>query len=218
MARFGVLGTGAVGQAIASKLVSLGHAVTMGSREAGNKKAVDWANEAGERGSEGSFADAAAFGEILINATAGTATLEVLSQAGDDALAGKTLLDIANPLDFSGGFPPTLSVVNEDSLAEQIQRAYPAVRVVKTLNTVTADLMVDPSRVAGSHNVFVSGDDAGAKAVATDLLVSFGWPREDVIDLGDLTAARALEMYLPLWIRLMQTGGSPYFNIKVLRT
>ncbi len=217
MARFGVLGTGVVGQTIASRLVSLGHEVTMGSREAGNKKAVDWAAEAGDLAHEGSFADAAAFGEILVNATAGTATLEVLSQAGDEALAGKTLLDVSNALDFSRGFPPRLSVVNDDSLAEQIQRAHPAVRVVKTLNTVTADVMVDPSRVPGSHNVFVSGNDEGAKAQAKEVLTSFGWPDEDVIDLGDLTAARALEMYLPLWLRLMQAGGSPYFNIKVLR-
>jgi predicted dinucleotide-binding enzyme len=216
MTRFGVLGTGVVGQTIATKLLALGHEVAMGSREAGNKKAVDWAADAGERAREGSFADAAAFGEIVVNATAGTASLEAISQAGDDALSGKTLLDISNPLDFSGGFPPTLAVVNDDSNAEQIQRAHPDARVVKTLNTITAAVMVDPSRVPGSHNVFVAGNDDAAKADAIELLTSFGWPREDVIDLGDLTAARGLEMYLPLWLRLMQ-GGSPYFNIKVVR-
>lgn len=116
MTRYGVVGTGTVGQTVGSKLLSLGHEVRMGSREAGNTKAVDWANEAGARASEGSFADAAEFGEVVVNATAGTASLAALTAAGEDNLAGKVVIDIANPLDASGGFPPLLAVMNDDSL------------------------------------------------------------------------------------------------------
>jgi predicted dinucleotide-binding enzyme len=215
--RYGVLGTGAVGQTLADKLVAIGHDVRMGAREAGNKRAVDWVATAGDRASEGSFADAAAFGEVVINATAGVASVEALTAAGADNVAGKVVIDVANPLDFSRGFPPTLAVVNDDSLGEQIQRAFPAARVVKALNTMTADLMVDPGRLPGSHNVLMCGDDAAAKAEVVDLLESFGWPRDSVIDIGDIGGARGTEMYLPVWLRLMGAFGSPYFNIQLVR-
>src|SRR3954447_25802622 len=158
--RIGVLGTGIVGQTIATKLVELGHEVTMGAREAGNEKAAEWASGAGESAHEGSFADAAAHGELLFNCTAGTASLDALRAAGEAELAGKVLVDVANPLDFSGGMPPRLSVVNDDSLAEQIQREFPDARVVKALNTVNASVMV--TGIAGS-NLFVCGDDDAAK-------------------------------------------------------
>jgi predicted dinucleotide-binding enzyme len=144
MARFGVLGTGTVGQTLASKLASLGHEVMMGSRQAGNEKAVAWAKEAGRLASEGTFADAAGFGEDVVNATAGSASLAALAAAGAETLAGKVLVDVANPLDFSAGMPPTLTVCNTDSLAEQIQRAFPETSVVKALNTVNAGVMVEP--------------------------------------------------------------------------
>jgi predicted dinucleotide-binding enzyme len=213
--RIGVLGTGVVGQTLATKLVELGHEVKMGSREAGNEKAVEWAEGAGERASEGSFTDAAGFGELVINATAGEASVEALRQAGAENLAGKTLLDVSNPLDFSQGFPPTLTVCNDDSLAETIQREFGDARVVKALNTVNAAVMVDPAGAGASHTIFMCGNDDGAKAEVAELLQAFGWPAEDIADLGDLGGARGMEMYLPLWLRLMGIHG-PKFNVKVV--
>jgi predicted dinucleotide-binding enzyme len=212
--RIGVLGTGMVGQTIASKLVELGHEVTMGSRSAGNEKAAEWAAGAGEGATEGSFADAAAHGELVFNCTAGTASLEALRAAGAEELRGKVLVDVANPLDFSKGMPPTLSVCNDDSIGEQIQREFPGARVVKALNTVNATVMV--TGIAGT-NLFVCGDDAAAKKQVTALLGDFGWPADSVLDLGGIEAARGMEMYLPLWLRLMGAVGSPAFNIAVVR-
>ncbi|MGN6663735.1 MAG: NADPH-dependent F420 reductase [Solirubrobacterales bacterium] len=213
--RIGVLGTGSVGRTIATKMLELGHEVTMGSRSADSEALGEWLGEAGEGGSGGTFADAAAAGELVFNCTAGTASLEALEAAGGGNLAGKTLVDVANPLDFSGGFPPTLSVCNDDSLAERIQAAHPQARVVKALNTVNAAVMVDPGRVPGDHNVFVCGDDEAAKAQVAGLLEAMGWARESIVDLGDIGAARGLEMYLSLWLRLMKTLGSPEFNISI---
>lgn len=212
--RIGVLGTGMVGNAIATKLAELGHEVRMGARDAANEKAAAWASGAGER-SHGTFADVAEFGELVFNCTAGAASLEALEQAGDDALRGKVLVDVANPLDSSGGGPPTLTVCNDDSLGEQIQRRFPATRVVKALNTMNNQVMVDPGRVPGEHDVFVCGDDGGAKAQVTELLESFGWARERVIDLGGIESARGTEMYLPLWVRLWGAFGTGQLNIHV---
>ena len=214
--RIGVLGTGTVGQTLATKLVSLGHEVKMGSRQAGNEKAVEWAREAGAGASEGSFADAAEHGELVINATAGAVALDALRMAGADNLAGKVLLDVSNPLDFSRGMPPTLTVCNDDSVAEQIQREFPDARVVKSLNTVNTDVMVTPDVVPGEHTMFMAGNDDDAKGQVLDLIGSFGWPRERVLDLGDVTGARGMEMYLPLWLRLFSTAGSPRLNIHVI--
>ncbi|MGN6255113.1 MAG: NADPH-dependent F420 reductase [Solirubrobacterales bacterium] len=215
--RIGVLGTGSVGRTIATKLLELGHEVTMGSRSADSEALGKWLGEAGEGASGGTFVDAAAAGELVFNCTAGTASLQALEAAGAGNLAGKTLVDVANPLDFSGGFPPTLSVCNDDSLAERIQAAHPQARVVKALNTVNAAVMVDPGRVPGDHNVFVCGDDEAAKAQVAGLLEAMGWARESIVDLGDIGAARGLEMYLPLWLRLMKTLGGPEFNISIAR-
>ena len=214
--RIGVLGTGVVGQTIGKKLVALGHDVRMGARTANNEKAEGWAKANGGGASHGTFADAASFGEIVFNCTSGMASLEALRQAGAKNLDGKILVDVANPLDFSKGMPPTLSVCNTDSLGEQIQRELPNVRVVKTLNTINTNVMVDPSFVPGESDVFVSGNDAGAKAKVTEILTKwFGW--RSVIDLGDITSARATEMILPLWLRLFATFKTPYTNIHVLR-
>src|SRR5437588_1791266 len=212
--RIGVLGTGGVGQTIATKLVELGHEVTMGSRSAGNEKAAEWAAGAGEGASEGSFADAAAHGELVFNCTAGTASVDALRAAGEEELRGKVLVDVATALDFSQGMPPTLTVCNDDSLGEQIQRAFPDARVVKALNTVASSVMVDP--IDGT-NLFICGDDAAAKQEVADLLAGFGWPAGSIVDLGGMEAARGAEMYLPLWLRLMGAQGSPQFNIAVVR-
>ena len=213
--RIGVLGTGTVGRTLGSALLRNGHEVRLGSRTAGNEAAVAWAAEVGGPASEGTFADAAGFGELLVNATAGAASLDALELAGAEQLAGKVLVDVANPLDASGGMPPTLTVCNDDSLAEQIQRAYRDVRVVKTLNTVTAAVMVQPALVPDAHTIFVAGDDDAAKAQVRELLGELGWRAESIMDLGDISAARGMEMYLPLWIRLRGATGSAVLNVEV---
>jgi predicted dinucleotide-binding enzyme len=213
--QIGVLGTGSVGAAIGSKLIELGHAVKMGARSAGSEKGAAWAGTHGANASHGTFTDAAAFGEMLFNCTSGQGSLAALTRAGAENLRGKVLVDISNPLDFSRGMPPSLTVVNTDSLGEQIQRAFPETRVVKTLNTITAAVMVNPALVPGDHDVFVSGNDAAAKAEVTALLrEGFGW--RSVIDLGDITTARGAEMILPLWVMLMGVKGTALFNFRVV--
>jgi predicted dinucleotide-binding enzyme len=213
--RIGVLGTGTVGQTIATKLVELGHEVTMGSRSAGSDALQEWVQGTGGRAAGGSFADAASGAELVFNCTAGGASLNALAAAGGGNLAGKVLVDVANPLDFSHGMPPTLSVCNDDSLGERIQAAFPEAKVVKALNTINARVMTDPGRVPGEHNLFVCGNDEGAKSAVTDLLEGFGWPREAILDLGDISAARGTEMYLPMWLRLMGALETADFNIGV---
>jgi len=213
--RIGILGTGTVGQTIGTRLVQLGHDVKLGSRSAANEKAAKWVGGAGDHATQGTFADAAVFGEMVFNCTGGMVSIDVLNQAGAENLKGKPLVDVSNPLDFSRGFPPTLSVCNTDSVAEQIQRTFPDARVVKALNTMTAALMVNPAAVPGSHDLFLCGNDADAKARVTELLRSFGWP--GVLDLGDLTAARGMEMILPIWLRLMGTLKTPMFNFHIAR-
>lgn len=213
--KIGVLGTGIVGKTLATKLVKLGHDVRMGSRKTGSDKAKVWVKEARGAASEGSFADAAAHGEMIFNCTAGMASLDALRAAGTRNLDGKILIDVSNPLDFSKGMPPSLSVCNTDSLGEQIQNAFPQAKVVKTLNTVTAALMVDPSLIPGPHTMFVSGNDGHAKTAVIALLKEgFGW--KDVLDLGDLSAARAQEMYLPLWLRLYMKLQTANVNVHVV--
>jgi predicted dinucleotide-binding enzyme len=214
--RVGVLGTGMVGQTLASRLVETGHDVVMGSRVATNEKAVAWAVAQPVRGGAGTFADAAAHGEVVLNATGGAVSLDVLRLAGADNLAGKVLIDVSNPMQPDSGFPPQLDPVGDDSLAERIQREFPAARVVKTLNTMNCDLMADPSILDGEHDVFMAGDDASAKEVVYDVLRGFGWPDSSIRDVGGITAARGLEMYLIFWIGLRVTLGHNSFNIRVV--
>jgi 8-hydroxy-5-deazaflavin:NADPH oxidoreductase len=214
--KIGILGSGMVGSTIGTKLVKLGHDVKMGSRTKDNSKGADWVKTSGPKATQGTFADAAAFGEILFNCTHGMASLEVMKQSGTQNLKGKILVDVANALDFSKGMPPSLSVCNTDSLGEQIQRAFPDVKVVKALNTVNCNLMVNPSLVKGDHDLFICGNDAPAKAQVVDILKNwFGW--KSVIDLGDITAARATEMLLPIWVRLMGLYQSPNFNFRIVK-
>jgi predicted dinucleotide-binding enzyme len=215
--RIAVLGTGVVGRTLAGKLVELGHEVRMGSREAGKEAALEWVQSAGDLASEGTFAEAAESAELVINATKGGASMDALQAAGAENLAGKVLVDVANALQFNEGAPPTLSVANDDSLAERIQAAFPEAKVVKAFNTVTASVMVAPDSLSESTNLFVCGNDAGAKAQVIELLETFGWLSGDIIDLGDITAARGAEMYLLLWIRMMGALGTPQFNIRVVR-
>jgi 8-hydroxy-5-deazaflavin:NADPH oxidoreductase len=214
--KIAVLGTGSVGETIGSKLVDLGHEVKMGSRSATHEKGLAWAKAAGASASLGTFADAAAFGELAFNCTSGFGSVPALESAAD-GLKGKLVIDIANPLDFSKGFPPTLFTGNTDSLGEQAQRALPDSKVVKALNTVTAGLMVDAKRVAGGdHEAFICGNDAEAKAQVTKILQDwFGWQR--VLDLGDISKSRGTESYLALWIRLYGALGTADFNLKIMR-
>ncbi|HET6354434.1 NADPH-dependent F420 reductase [Streptomyces sp.] len=226
--RYAVLGTGVVGRAVAAKLSSLGHEVAMGTRDTnatlartepdgyGNPPVAQWLTQHA-RVRLATFAEAAAFGDTVVNATSGAVSLEVLEAADAANLAGKVLIDIANPLDFSQDLPPSLNPVNTDSLGEQIQREFPLVRVVKSLNTMNCQVMVDPARIPGEHTVFVSGDDAEAKKAVTELLTSFGWPAGSVIDLGDITTARGTEMLLPIWLRLWGALGHADFNFHIQR-
>ncbi|MFB7469793.1 NADPH-dependent F420 reductase [Kitasatospora sp. NPDC056184] len=210
--RYGIIGTGGVARTIADRLVGLGQEVTLGSRSKGNEAAAAWAEQAGPHGHHGTFAEAAEFGEVVLNATPGTVAVEALRAAGAGHLAGKLLIDLSNPLVFSPEGELTLDPVNTDSVGERIQREFPEALVVKTLNTLTAPLMVDPSRLEGEHNLFVAGNDADAKARTVALLGTFGWPAEWVVDLGDITGARAMEMMMPFWIRLMGAFGTTEFN------
>lgn len=225
--RVGVLGTGAVGRAIAGKLLELGHDVVIGTRDVrktmshaepdymGNPPFSVW-HKTHDRARLVTFSDAATHGELIVNATSGAASLDALKLAGDKNLAGKVLIDIANPLDFSKGMPPSLAVCNTDSLGERIQRAFPRTKVVKTLNTMNNMLMIDPRLVAnGDHDVFVSGNDPAAKTKVRELLRSIGW--RNIIDLGDITTARGAEMVLPIWVRLMGALRTPMFNFKIAR-
>lgn len=213
----GILGTGMVGEALATKLVSLGHKVKMGSRSSNNEKAAAWVKKNGANASQGTFADASKFGEIIINCTKGEVSLDALKMAGEENLKGKVLIDVSNPLDFSKGMPPTLTVCNTDSVGEQIQRNYPAAKVVKTFNTMSCLIMVNPRSLSGSHIVFQCGNDSGAKEKVRELLKSFGWKEDEILDLGDITSSRGVEMVLPLWLRIMGALKSGAFNFNIVK-
>ena len=225
--KIGILGTGMVGQTIAEKLVQLGHEVMMGTRD---KKATlaktgkdnfgrpafgDWIKN-NAKVQLGNYSESASFGEFLVNATSGMGSLNALKSAGENNLANKVLLDVSNPLDFSKGMPPTLTVCNTDSLGEQIQRTYPKTKVVKSLNTLNTYVMVNPSMLQESTNIFLNGNDSNAKAEVKKLLMSFGWNDKDIIDMGDITTARGTEQILPIWIRLMGILQTPIFNFKIV--
>ncbi len=225
--KIAVLGSGTVGRALAGKLAELGHQVTIGTRDVaatlartepdgmGGPPFRDW-HAANPHIDLAAYAEAAADADLVVNATHGAGSIEALEAAGRDDLAGVLVMDVANPLDFSAGMPPSLFVCNTDSLGEQIQRRFPDAHVVKTLNTMSASVMIDPGRVGGGdHSVFVSGDNTEAKRRVAELLTAMG--HTDVIDLGDITTARGPEMYLPLWLRLFGALGMPLLNIKVVR-
>ena len=215
--KIAILGTGTVGQTIGHKLVQLGHQLMMGSRTAQNEKALTFVNQHPQHASAGTFEQAAAFGEIVFNCTSGLGSLNALQLAKAENLANKVLIDLANPLDFSNGMPPSLAICNTHSLGEEIQNHFPETKVVKTLNTMWCGLMVNPQLVnGGDHHVFVCGNDANAKAQVKDLLISFGWANHLIIDLGDLSKARGTEMYLPLWLSLFGHLKTSAFNLKVV--
>lgn len=224
--KIGILGGGSVGQTIGAALASKGHDVVLGIRSVNDgeldrersmaKPLRQWRTETGAK--VATLAEAARHGEIVINGTQGHGSLDALAKAGADALAGKILIDIANPLDFSRGFPPALMAeyATHTSLGEAIQAAFPQTKVVKALNTIAAAVMVDASKVPGDHDLFVSGNDAEAKEKVIALArENFGW--KSFVDLGDIAGARATEHLLPIWLRLYATTGSPIVNLKVVR-
>ena len=218
MNRIAVLGTGNVGDTVGSKLIELGYSVLMGSRTQNNEKALAFVAKHNDKACAGTFADAAAYGEIIFNCTKGLASLDALHMAGEDNLKDKIIVDLANPLDFSNGMPPTLSVCNSNSLGEEIQKAFPSAKVVKALNTIWCGVMVNPGMINnGDHNTFLSGNDAAAKEKVKEILKAFGWKEENILDLGDITTARGTEMYLALWIRIMGATNSGAFNLKIVR-
>ncbi len=215
--KIAVFGTGNVGDTIGSKLIELGHTVVMGSRTADNEKAKAFVAKHNGKATAGTFADAAAFGEMIFNCTAGVGSVEALKLAGEKNLNGKVLVDIANPLDFSKGMPPTLAVVNTNSLGEEIQATFPQLKVVKALNTMWCGLMVNPMMInGGDHHTFVSGNDADAKEQVKKILRSFGWAENNILDLGDITKARGTEMYLPLWLSIYGATNNGAFNVKLV--
>jgi 8-hydroxy-5-deazaflavin:NADPH oxidoreductase len=229
--KISIIGTGSVGQTIAAKLVELGHDVVIGTRNVAEKLASTATDSYGtppfsqwHKGNSkvrlDTFANAAAFGEIIVNATHGGSSIDALKLAGEKNLAGKILIDIANPLDFSKGMPPSLlsGLNNTHSLGEEIQKTFPLALVVKTFNTMWCGLMVNPGMIGGGNHLnFIAGNDLGAKKKVTALLKEIGWKDESLFDLGDITAARATESLLPVWVRIMGTLNSPAFNFGLVR-
>jgi predicted dinucleotide-binding enzyme len=222
--KIGIIGSGVVAQTLGSKLVGQGHDVVLGTRDPNkldDKKNLgatlrEWQAQTENRAKIVTFKEAAAHGELLVNATSGQVSIDALKLAAADKVGDKILIDVSNELDFSKGMPPAVLASQEHCMAERIQAAFPNLKVVKSLNTINALVMVDPRSVGGGdHTVFVSGNDAGAKAKVTELLKSFGW--SDVLDLGDVSSARAPEMYMAMWLRLWGATGSGQVNIKVVR-
>ena len=208
--KIAVIGSGVVGRTLGTAFRRLGHDVVVGTRDPEVTAARDeWA---GSDLTLSTLAEAGAGAQLVVNATTGSASLDALAPV---ELDGKVLLDVSNPLDFSQGFPPTLTVKDTDSLAEQIQRAHPGARVVKALNTVTADVMVNPDSLPENSTIFVAGDDPLARELVRELLTELGWV--DVVEFPGLEAARGLEMWLPLWVRLMSVLGTAEFNVRLVR-
>jgi len=230
MKRIAIMGTGSVGQAFASKFITLGYEVMLGTRNVseklastakdayGNPPLSEW-HSINKAVKLGTFAEAAIFGEIILNATMGVKSIAALSLAGTKNLNGKILIDVSNPLDFSKGLPPGLlpELSNTNSLGEEIQKTFPEVKVVKTLNTMWNGLMVNPGMLnGGDHSVFICGNSPEAKEKVKEILKSFGWPDGNILDLGDISSARGTEMYLPLWLRIFGATGNGAFNLKIV--
>ncbi len=217
MKKIGIFGTGSVGKTIGAKLIQLGYEVKMGSRTSNNEKAADWVKANGPKASAGTFEDAAQFGDIIFNCTKGEITLEVFKMVGSNHLKGKTVIDISNPLDFSNGMPPFLTpqYTNTNSLGEEIQKLVPEANIVKSLNIVNCEVMVSATKSGGDPTMFMSGNNADAKAEVNELLKQFGW--KDIIDLGDITTARGTEMMLPIWLRIYMATGNGYIGFKIVR-
>ena len=212
--KIGIFGTGMVGETLGTKFVQLGHQVKMGSRTANNESAVKWVKATGASASQGTFADTATFGDMTFICLKGAVFLEVAKSLPPGALAGKVVVDVSNPLDFTGG-AMSLSICNTNSLGEEVQKALPSTKVVKTLNTVNCEVMADPAK-GGHPTMLLCGNDAEAKKQVTAILKAMGW--RDILDLGDITKARGTEMLMPVWMNLFQSFGTPHFGFKVTRS
>ena len=215
--KIAVLGTGMVGQAIGSKLVELGHDVAMGSRSADNPKAVEWAQSTD--GSAATFNDACIDAELIFNCTNGEHSIDAIGMINKEIRDGKVLIDVANELAFENGKLESLASAS-NSLGKKIQDVYPELKVVKSLNTLNAYLMVQPSLVPGNHNIFLSGNDAQAKELVSDLFTSFGWKPESIIDLGGIDTAVGPEMYMGFWVTLYTSGKfaeNGMFNVNIVQ-
>jgi hypothetical protein len=217
----GVLGTGSVGETIASALISKGHSVMMGSRSSTGEKAAKWVKGHKKGASQGSFNEAAAFGEIVFICLNGEFAISAIRTIDDGMVDRKIVVDVTNPLDFSSGMPPTIleGLGNSNSLGEEIQKELPHAFVVKALNTVNYKLMVDARKVnKGDHHLFLCGNDLQAKNQLKHFLVDqFHWKPDHLIDLGDITKSRAIEAILPFWVTVWQALGTPLFNFKIVQ-
>lgn len=215
--KIAVLGTGAAGTTIASKLIELGHKVMLGSRTSDNQKAIDFVKKHDNNVTHGTFAEAAKFGEIIFSCIKGEYAIDALKSTGN-AIDNKILIDISIPVDTSKGTPLSLipHLCNTNSLGEEIQKNFPNTKVVKTLNTMWSTLMMIPSMLKdGDHTNFISGNDDDAKEQVKSLLKEIGWKEESIMDLGDITAARGTEATVLLWLRIWNvTMGT--FSIKVI--
>lgn len=223
--KIGILGTGGVGKAFANRLSGLGHDIMVGTRNV--SATLEKEGDAGFKNflsknpgvKLATFSDAAAFGEFVINVSKGSVTPDVIKSAGQKNLAGKILIDISNPLDFSKGMPPSLipEYSNTHSLGEELQKLLPDTYVVKTLNTMWNGLMINPSQLAnGDHINYICGNDADAKKKVLSFLNELGWKNESILDLGDITAARATEATLPIWLRVYGVKQSGAFNFRIV--
>jgi 8-hydroxy-5-deazaflavin:NADPH oxidoreductase len=195
--KIGILGTGDVGRALGKGFLALGHEVKLGARDAKNEKAAAWVKENGDKASAGTFTDAAAFGELIVLATLGAGNKAAIEQARPDNLKGKILIDATNPLDFSRGFPPTLALSGNDSGGEQVQRLASGAKVVKAFNIVGNAHMFKPSFPGGPPDMFICGNDDGAKKQVTELLQEFGW---NTTDIGGIEGSRYLEAMCMVWV------------------
>ena len=204
-----------VGETLGTRFVQMGHQVKMGSRTANNENAAKWAAKNGTAASAGTFAQAAEFGEMVFLCLKGDVQMDVIRSVGERPFGSKPVVDVSNPLDFSHGMPPSLSICNTNSLGEEVQKALPAAKVIKTLNIVNCEIMIEPNKAGQQPTMFICGNDSAAKASVTLLLKDLGWA--DIIDLGDITKARATEMLLPIWLSLMQTLGHVHFGFKIVR-
>jgi len=213
--KIGILGTGMVGETLGTRFVQMGHQVKMGSRTANNENAAKWAAKNETAASAGTFAQAAEFGEMVFLCLKGDVQMDVIRSVGERPFGSKPVVDVSNPLDFSHGMPPSLSICNTNSLGEEVQKALPAAKVIKTLNIVNCEIMIEPNKAGQQPTMFICGNDSAAKASVTSLLKDLGWA--DIIDLGDITKARATEMLLPIWLSLMQTLGHVHFGFKIVR-
>ncbi len=212
--RVGVLGSGEVGRRLAAGFRSRGHDVMIGSRDPGKPELREWLSGDGAGIQAGTFAQAAAHGELLVLAVLGNAAEEAIADAGADNFSGKVVIDAMNPLDFSGGFPPKLSVTGEDSLGERVQRALPDANVVKAFNTIGSPYFVNPKFSAGDPTMLIAGDDERAKRTVGDVLADLGW--SDTVDIGGIEGSRELEAICIAWVKIGGARGSWDHGFKLL--